>query len=191
MAQIKLSKAIRLKALHKLKGIEVREVAIFRENPLLEPDWVWALLKQVWAVVGLKEQDIRFFGQLFHLIRCLTCIGDDGGPLPSAAEAVAHRIGGIVESGEHGEREIIQVVGLPWSYPYLLEKTFGDPLGNVQVFGGEHRYPKLVGKGLDPCYMVAVHMGKKDEFYILDIEAESLCPAAEFGAGIAVIHNEA
>ena len=181
MAQIKLSKAIRLKALHKLKGIEVREVAIFRENPLLEPDWVWALLKQVWAVVGLKEQDIRFFGQLFHLIRCLTCIGDDGVTPFSGLETVAYRVGGIVECREDSKGKIIQVVGEPRGNPYPFEKSFLSAACQIQILGGEYWYLKLIGKGFHSCYVIPVDMGQEYILDVRDIKAENLCPAAELG----------
>ena len=86
-----------------------------------------------------------------------------------------------MECGEHGEGEIIQVIGLARSYPYLLEKASGDPLGDIQVLSGEHRYLQLFGKGFHSPQMIPMHMGKEDELYIFDIEAESLCPAAEFG----------
>ena len=86
-----------------------------------------------------------------------------------------------MECREHSEGEIIQAVVLPRDYPDLLKEAFGDPLGDIQVLGSEHRYPKLVGKGLHSPQVIPVHMGEEDELYILDIETESLCPAAELG----------
>ena len=191
MAQIDLTALLTPQALQEIKGIEVGEMAIFRENPLLEPDRVWPLFKEIRAVVGLEEKNIRLLCQSLHLVRCLPCVGDYGDPFSLHGEAVTHRIGGIVECGEHSEGEIIQAVVLPWSYPYLLKEAFGDPLGDIQVLGGENRDPKLVGKSLHTGYVVTVHMGEEDEFYIFDVKAESLCPAAELCKGIAVVHHEA
>ena len=190
MAQVQLAETVAAEALHKIEGIKVGEVAVFRENPLLEPYWIRSFLKHIWAVVGLEEQDIRIICKLLHLLRCLSSIGDDGGPLPLLTEAVAHRIGGIVKCGEHGEREIINAVGLPRSYIDTLEKAFPAELAKVKVLGGEHRYSQPVGEGLDTCHMIPVYMGKKYVFYILDIEAERLCPAAELREGIAVVHHK-
>ncbi len=181
MAQIDLAAPFAVQALQEIKGIEVGEMAVFRENPLLEPDRIRSLFKHIGTVVGLEEKDIRLLCQSLHLVRCLSSVGYDGDPLSTLTEAVAHRIRGIVECGEHGEGEIVQVIGLARSYPYLLKEASGDPLGDIKVLGGEHRYLQLFGKSLNTCYVITVHMGEEDEFYILDVKAESLCPAAEFG----------
>ena len=96
-----------------------------------------------------------------------------------------------MKCGEHGEGEIINAVGLPRSYIDTLEKAFSAELAKVKVLGGEHRYSQPVGECLHTSHMIPVYMGKKYVFYILDIEAERLCPAAELREGIAVVNHKA
>ena len=90
MAQIDLAALITPKAPHELKGIEIGEMTVFRENPLLQPDRIGPMLKHIGAVVGLEEKDIRLFCQGLHLVRCFSSVGDYSDPLSLHKEAVAH-----------------------------------------------------------------------------------------------------